>query len=106
MQGLQTQSSTKPVYAGPWDAIKKIYSAHGIAGIYKGQGVTLLREASGYGVYFWAYEQLVQRELAQKGIRREELSPAKAVLFGASAGYVVSINRLKHRQHTDIVGCL
>jgi solute carrier family 25 (mitochondrial carnitine/acylcarnitine transporter), member 20/29 len=86
---LQTQSATKPVYSGPWDAIKKIYSAYGVAGIYKGQGVTLLREASGYGVYFWAYEKLVQRELASKGIKREELSPAHAVLYGAAAGYVV-----------------
>jgi solute carrier family 25 carnitine/acylcarnitine transporter 20/29 len=69
--------------------MKKIYSAHGIAGIYKGQGVTLLREATGYGVYFLAYEKLVQREMATKGIKREEISPAHAVLYGAAAGYAV-----------------
>lgn len=70
--------------------MKKIYGAHGIAGIYKGQAVTLLREASGYGVYFLAYEKLVQREMRQKGIKREEISPAHAVLYGAAAGYAVS----------------
>lgn len=90
LQGLQTQSNTNPIYRGPWDAIKKISSAHGIAGIYKGQNVTFLREASGYGIYFWAYEKLVQREMSQKGIKREEISATSAVLYGAAAGYAVS----------------
>jgi solute carrier family 25 carnitine/acylcarnitine transporter 20/29 len=89
MSGLQTQSNTKPTYAGPFDAIKKIYSAHGIAGIYKGQTVTLLREATGYGVYFMAYEKLVQWKMEKDGIRRDQISPLNAVLYGATAGYVV-----------------
>lgn len=36
----------------------------------------------------------MQREIATKGIRREQVSPAKAVLFGAAAGYVVSVEAL------------
>lgn len=88
--GLQTQPSKNPPYNGPFDAIRKIYSAHGIAGIFKGQGVTFLREATGYGVYFLAYEKLVQREMREKGIKREELNPMNAVLYGAAAGYAVS----------------
>ena len=63
---------------------------YGLAGLYKGQGVTLLREATGYGVYFLAYEKLMQHEMASKHIRRDEVSPVKAVLFGAAAGYAVS----------------
>ncbi|THH14590.1 hypothetical protein EW146_g5757 [Bondarzewia mesenterica] len=103
---LQTQSDINPTYRGPWDAMKKIYSSHGIAGIYKGQNVTLLREASGYGIYFWAYEKLVQREMAQKNIRREDISPAKAVLYGAAAGYalwavIYPIDMIKSRIQTD-----
>lgn len=70
--------------------MKKIYRAHGISGIYKGQAVTLLREASGYGVYFLAYEKLVQREMKQNNIKREEISPSHAILYGATAGYAVS----------------
>jgi solute carrier family 25 carnitine/acylcarnitine transporter 20/29 len=62
--------------------------------VFKGQGVTLVREAAGYGVYFLAYEKLVQREMAQKGIKRDELSPMNAVLYGAAAGYAVSRFRL------------
>ncbi|KAJ7502391.1 mitochondrial carrier domain-containing protein [Mycena galericulata] len=103
---LQTQSSTKPEYKGPFDAIKKIYSAHGIPGVFKGQGVTLVREATGYGVYFLAYEKLVQREMAQKGIKRDELSPLNAVLYGAAAGYalwsvIYPIDMIKSRMQTD-----
>ncbi|PSS37538.1 hypothetical protein PHLCEN_2v614 [Hermanssonia centrifuga] len=103
---LQTQSATKPLYAGPWDAIRKIYAIKGVAGIYKGQGVTLLRESTGYGIYFWAYEKLMQREMEMKGIRREQVSPAKAVLFGAAAGYalwavIYPIDMIKSRMQTD-----
>lgn len=87
--GLQTQPDKARLYAGPWDAIRKIYSAHGIVGIYKGQVATLCREASGYGVYFWTYEKLMEREMTQKGIRRDQVNPAKTVLFGAASGYTV-----------------
>ncbi|KAJ6625256.1 mitochondrial carrier [Mycena sp. CBHHK59/15] len=102
---LQTQSSIKPEYAGPFDAIKKIYTAHGIRGVFKGQGVTLVREA-GYGFYFLTYEKLVQREMAKTGIKREQLSPAKAVLYGAVAGYalwavIYPIDMIKSRMQTD-----
>ncbi|PCH36022.1 mitochondrial carrier [Wolfiporia cocos MD-104 SS10] len=103
---LQTQSAKNPTYAGPFDAIRKIASAHGIAGIYKGQVVTLWREALGYGVYFLAYEKLMQREMARKGIRRDQVNPANAVLFGAAAGYalwavIYPIDMIKSRMQTD-----
>ncbi|OSX65802.1 hypothetical protein POSPLADRAFT_1177291 [Postia placenta MAD-698-R-SB12] len=103
---LQTQSATNPTYAGPFDAIRKIYSQHGVAGIYKGQVVTLWREALGYGVYFLAYEKLMQREMARKGIRRDQVNPANAVLFGAAAGYalwaiIYPIDMIKSRIQTD-----
>lgn len=103
---LQTQSNIRPTYAGPLDAIKKIYSAHGIAGIYKGQAVTLLREATGYGVYFLSYEKLIQWEMAKKGIRRDQVNPMNTVLYGAAAGYalwavIYPIDVIKSRMQTD-----
>jgi len=103
---LQTQSNTNPIYRGPLDAIKQIASKYGIRGIYKGQNVTFLREAMGYGVYFWAYEKLVQREMALTGIRREQISPGSAILYGAAAGYalwavIYPIDMVKSRMQTD-----
>lgn len=52
--------------------------------------MTLLREASGYGVYFLTYEKLVQREMAKKNIRRDQIPLINAVGYGAAAGYAVS----------------
>ena len=107
LTGLQTQSATHPVYAGPFDAMKKIFTQYGIAGIYKGQVVTLWREATGYGIYFWAYEKLMQREMQRKGIRRDQVNPANAVLFGAAAGYAVSSDsflRRLPRPHAIVLG--
>ncbi|KAG8960705.1 Mitochondrial carrier protein ymc2 [Tulasnella sp. 419] len=103
---LQTQSEKNRLYNGPWDAIKKIYRAHGIQGIYKGQVATLAREAVGYGAYFWAYEELIQRHMSKRGIKREEVSPGYAVLFGAAAGYalwacIYPIDVIKSRMQTD-----
>ncbi len=46
----------------------------------------------GYGVYFLTYEKLVQREMRMKGIKREQISPVNSVLYGAAAGYAVSIS--------------
>jgi solute carrier family 25 carnitine/acylcarnitine transporter 20/29 len=89
--GLQTQSAKNPVYNGPLDAFKKIYSQHGIRGIYKGQVATLYREASSYALYFFTYEMLMQREMREKGVARNEVSLGKTVLFGAAAGYSVSL---------------
>jgi solute carrier family 25 carnitine/acylcarnitine transporter 20/29 len=59
---LQVQTGTK-VYNGPWDFIKKVVSKHGIAGLYKGQLITLVREFHGYGIYFMVYEHMIQRVL-------------------------------------------
>lgn len=103
---LQTQPNSNPMYSGPFDAIKKIVSQHGIPDLFKGQCVTFLREATGYGVYFLVYEKLIQREITVKGIRREQISPMNAVLYGATAGYalwavIYPIDMIKSRMQTD-----
>ncbi|KAL1742201.1 mitochondrial carrier domain-containing protein [Schizophyllum fasciatum] len=103
---LQTQSATNPLYKGPGDAILKIFREHGIPGIFKGQGVTFVREATGYGMYFLTYEKLVQREMREKGIRRDQISPLNAILYGALAGYalwavIYPIDMIKSRMQTD-----
>lgn len=47
---LQTQPNITPkLYAGPLDCASKIYAQQGIAGIFKGQVPTLMRETIGYG---------------------------------------------------------
>jgi hypothetical protein len=87
--GLQTQSAKNPIYKGPLDAMKKIAAEKGIAGLYKGQVATLWREGPGYASYFVAYELLMQREMAAKGIRRDQIAASHTILYGAIAGYAV-----------------
>lgn len=87
---MQTQSATKPLYTGPFDAVKKIASQHGITGVFKGQTATFMREGLGFSVYFLAYEKLIQREMQMKNIRREDIAASNTILYGAAAGYAVS----------------
>ncbi|CAG8628694.1 24269_t:CDS:2 [Gigaspora margarita] len=91
ISGLQVQitptksnssANKSMLYSGPIDCIKKIYSSHGIRGIYKGQMITMAREFQGYGTYFFLYEFLKRTE--GKG---REIESWKAYLFGALAGY-------------------
>lgn len=104
--GLQIQSNTNRIYQGPWDAIKKIYSSHGLRGLYKAQGVTALREVQGYGIYFAAYESLIQRECSRSGRAREDIGTLEVCAYGAVAGYAMwtsmyPIDLVKSRLQTD-----
>ncbi|KXS12842.1 mitochondrial carrier [Gonapodya prolifera JEL478] len=75
-------------YKGPVDAIRRIYAERGIAGVWKGQGVTVAREILAYSAYFVTYESLVQRYMEREGITdRTKLPMAKAMGYGAVAGF-------------------
>jgi hypothetical protein len=54
---------------------------------------TILREGHGLGVYFLTYELLVQTALSRLGKERKDLSSTMVMLFGASAGVAVSVER-------------
>ncbi|KAG1450124.1 hypothetical protein G6F56_008434 [Rhizopus delemar] len=94
-------------YSGPLDCIRQIYRSHGLAGIYKGQGITMLREFQGYGAYFLAYEWLVQRSMKENHLeKRSELETWKVCAFGATAGYamwftIYPMDAIKSKLQTD-----
>lgn len=69
--------------------MRNIWAEKGLSGLYKGQVATLCREGPGYASYFLAYELLMQREMAQKGVRRDEIAASHTILYGAIAGYAV-----------------
>ncbi|KAJ1973127.1 Mitochondrial carrier protein ymc2 [Dimargaris xerosporica] len=102
-----TSTRAAPVtYQGPLDCIWKIYRAHGLAGIYKGQVPTALRECFGYGAYFMAYEYLIQRATQRRGIDRTALSAPEVCLYGAAAGFamwlsIFPIDVVKSKLQTD-----
>ncbi|KAJ1799279.1 Mitochondrial carrier protein ymc2 [Coemansia sp. RSA 2399] len=104
---LQVQTAgASAQYKGPLDCIRQIYGSAGIGGIYKGQVPTIIREFNGYGMYFLAYEALVQREVAKTGMARSELSSGLVCLYGAAAGFAMwltsyPIDVVKSKLQTD-----
>ncbi|CAO3702608.1 unnamed protein product [Rhizopus stolonifer] len=102
---LQVQTGSG--YSGPLDCIRQIYRSHGLAGIYKGQGITMLREFQGYGAYFLAYEWLVQRSMKVNHLKkRSEIETWKVCAFGATAGYamwltIYPMDAIKSKLQTD-----
>ncbi|KAH8796886.1 mitochondrial carrier [Flagelloscypha sp. PMI_526] len=100
-----SQTRTR-LYSGPGDAVLKIVKQHGLAGIFKGQNITFLREATGYSAYFLAYEKLVQSWMVDTGKTRDQLPATRAVIYGAAAGYalwavIYPIDVVKTRIQTD-----
>jgi len=84
---LQTQPhGAAKLYGGPLDCIRKLV-AHGGGvgrGLYRGTGVTLLREAQAYGVWFLAFEYLMKRTMLHT--KREDIPGWKITLYGGLAG--------------------
>lgn len=111
--GLQTQTSN--IYSGPLDAVKKIYRADGIRGVFHGQGATLARsvfslaraeqvamsspadplhfarrsEFHGFGMYFLSYEALVAHHQTANGCKRTDIPVPMAAAYGALAGWAM-----------------
>ena len=109
---LQVQVTTPgkvPEYSGLADCVKKIYSKAGIAGIYKGQVITMVREFQGYGGYFLAYELATRQLVATTGKKLSELDPLLVMLCGACGGFgmwipVYPIDVVKSKMQTDGFG--
>lgn len=86
---LQTQPhGADRLYNGPLDCIRKIVAQDGVLkGIYRGEAVTILREAQAYGLWFLTFEYLMNLETRDK--KREEISPLKIAIYGGIAGEVL-----------------
>ncbi|CAH0045887.1 unnamed protein product [Clonostachys solani] len=84
---LQTQPhGDKRLYSGPVDCLRKITGQAGLAGVWRGQAVTLLREFHGYGVWFAAYEGLVHQLINYEKKPRTEIPSWKFAVCGGLAG--------------------
>ncbi|KAJ9608629.1 hypothetical protein H2200_006400 [Cladophialophora chaetospira] len=84
---LQMQpSDTRRLYSGPSDCISKISAKAGIQGLFKGQGVAVLREFQAYGCYFVAFEASMKKMAEVGGKTREGLSTWEIAPCGALAG--------------------
>lgn len=85
---LQTQPhGADRLYNGPLDCIKKLSADGGVLrGLYRGQAVTLYREAQAYGVWFLTFEYLMNQDMKRNNVQRSEISSPKVAFYGGVAG--------------------
>jgi solute carrier family 25 carnitine/acylcarnitine transporter 20/29 len=85
---LQTQPhGAARLYSGPLDCVRKLSAHEGVLkGLYRGEAVTVLREAQAYGVWFLAYEYMMNADAARNKINRKEIPSYKIAFYGGLAG--------------------
>lgn len=105
---LQTQphGAAGRLYAGPWDCVRQL-RAHGA--LYRGQAVTVLREAQAYGLWFLAFEWMMNADAARTGTARKEIASWKVALYGGLAGEALwlgsyPLDVVKSKMQTDGFG--
>jgi solute carrier family 25 carnitine/acylcarnitine transporter 20/29 len=84
----QVQGSTNsPTNHSSLAIAKEIWKSNGLRGLYFGGGVTSVRDAVGYGFYFWSYE-ICKRTLNTSDDDSARMAGAKVLLAGGLAGIV------------------
>lgn len=85
---LQTQPhGAARLYNGPLDCIRKLSAHEGVLkGLYRGEVVTIYREAQAYGVWFLTFEYLMNQDMKRNHIKREDISSVKVATYGGLAG--------------------
>ncbi|KAL9022977.1 MAG: hypothetical protein Q9196_007445, partial [Gyalolechia fulgens] len=85
---LQTQPhGAGRLYNGPLDCVRKLGAHEGVLrGVYRGQAVTLMREAQAYGVWFLSFEYMMNRHARVNAMPRSEISAPLIALYGGIAG--------------------
>lgn len=80
----RAQVATGPVSS--WSIARDVWKHEGIRGLYHGGGVTSIRDAVGYGFYFWSYEWSKQAWGSPDDTDRQ--TAMKVLLCGGLAGVV------------------
>jgi solute carrier family 25 (mitochondrial carnitine/acylcarnitine transporter), member 20/29 len=85
---LQTQPhGAARLYAGPLDCARKLIAHDGLwRGLYRGEAVTIWREAQAYGVWFLTFEWLMNADAARNKVNRKEVPSYKVAFYGGLAG--------------------
>ncbi|KAK3487130.1 mitochondrial carrier domain-containing protein [Neurospora crassa] len=99
------------LYSGPWDCVRKLSQQAGgvLPGLYRGEVVTVLREAQAYGLWFLAFEWLMNADAARNKIDRKEIPSYKIALYGGLAGEALwlgsyPLDVVKSKMQTDGFG--
>ncbi|KAM3086419.1 carrier protein ymc1 [Clarireedia jacksonii] len=85
---LQTQPhGAGRLYNGPLDCVRKLSAHEGVLkGLYRGEAVTILREAQAYGIWFLSFEYMMNSDAARNKIERKDIPSWKIAFYGGLAG--------------------
>ncbi|RYN26091.1 hypothetical protein AA0113_g4980 [Alternaria arborescens] len=89
-----------------WSVARDVWKAEGIRGLYYGGGITSVRDAVGYGFYFWSYELSKQAWSSPDDSDRE--TAMKVLLCGGLAGVITwasifPLDVIKTRVQTQVL---
>ncbi|KAF7548189.1 hypothetical protein G7046_g8766 [Stylonectria norvegica] len=112
--GAAAASPTPPSPAlsstGPLDCIRKIGQHDGVLkALYRGEVVTIYREAAAYGAWFMSFEYMMNADAARNGIARKDVPSYKVALYGGLAGEALwlasyPLDVVKSKMQTDGFG--
>lgn len=67
--------------------MRKLSAHQGVLrGLYRGELVTIYREAQAYGFWFLTFEYLMAQDMQRNNIKREDISSLKVATYGGLAG--------------------
>ncbi|KAL2210827.1 mitochondrial carrier [Sarocladium strictum] len=99
------------LYNGPIDCVRKLGAQAGgvLPGIYRGEAVTIWREAFAYGAWFTSFEYMMNSDARRNNIDRKEIPPWKIAFYGGLAGEVLWLSSypfdvVKSKMQTDGFG--
>ncbi|KAJ5923166.1 hypothetical protein N7454_008411 [Penicillium verhagenii] len=98
------------LYSGPVDCVKKISAHQGaLRGLFRGQAVTVLREAQAYGTWFMAFEYMMNQDAKRNNVKREDIGAVKVATYGGLAGEALWLSSypldvVKSKMQTDGFG--
>ncbi|KAF1931875.1 mitochondrial carrier [Didymella exigua CBS 183.55] len=92
--------------ATSWSIARQIWRKDGVRGLYYGGGITSVRDAVGYGFYFWSYEWCKQKWSSPDDTDRE--TAFKVLMCGGLAGIVTwasifPLDVIKTRVQTQVL---
>jgi len=84
----RTQTASYGLQASSLDALKRVWSAEGLSGLYRGFGTTVVREIPFTSIQFPLYEFLKDR--ASRALGNRQLEAYEAAVCGSIAGGVAA----------------
>lgn len=98
------------LYNGPLDCVRKLGAHEGILrGLYRGEVVTIWREAFAYGAWFASFEYMMNSDAARNKIDRKDIPAYKIAFYGGIAGEILWLasypfDVIKSKMQTDGFG--